>query len=138
MSEVRILVCGDRNWTDSKAIYDTLNMWHLTTGGYLTIIEGAARGADQIAGRWATAKDVPLEEYPADWKNETGILKGAPRSAAGPIRNQQMLDEGKPTRVIAFHDDLSKSKGTADMIRRAKKAGLVVYHFYHELKWEYL
>ena len=35
--------------------------------------------------------------------------------AAGPIRNQQMLDEGKPDVVIAFPG----ASGTADMINRA-------------------
>jgi hypothetical protein len=45
---------------------------------------------------------------------------------AGPIRNQKMLDEGKPDLVMAFHNDLGNSRGTADMIRRAKRAGVRV------------
>jgi len=54
--------------------------------------------------------------FPADWKS---YGKGA-----GPIRNQLMLDEGKPDLVLAFHNDISSSRGTADMIRRAKKHGI--------------
>jgi hypothetical protein len=42
--------------------------------------------------------------------------------AAGPIRNQRMIDEGKPDLVIAFPG----GRGTADMVSRAKKAGIPV------------
>lgn len=38
-----------------------------------------------------------------------------------------MLDEGKPTLVLAFHEHIIMSKGTKDMMRRALKAGLPVY-----------
>ena len=44
--------------------------------------------------------------------------------AAGPIRNQQMLGNENPELLIAFWD--MKSKGTADMIARAEKAGIPV------------
>ena len=56
------------------------------------------------------------EVYVADWK-----IYG---KSAGPRRNQKMLDDGKPTIVIAFHNDIDNSKGTADMIARAKKLGI--------------
>jgi hypothetical protein len=39
-----------------------------------------------------------------------------------PKRNQKMLDDGKPTFVLAFHDDIDESKGTKDMVTRATKA----------------
>ena len=51
--------------------------------------------------------------------------------AAGPIRNQRMLVEGKPDLVIAFHDDLESSRGTKDMIKRSLKAGIRVWHYSH-------
>jgi hypothetical protein len=43
--------------------------------------------------------------------------------AAGPIRNQRMLDEVKPELVVAFPG----GRGTADMVRRAREAGVNVY-----------
>lgn len=46
--------------------------------------------------------------------------------AAGPIRNSQQLKEGKPTCCLAFHKDIEKSVGTADMVRRCEKAGVPV------------
>lgn len=116
--EVRILVCGDRNWNDSAFLRAVLEGSRVSV-----LIHGAARGADTVADDWAEDRDVTTRAFPADW-NQYG-------KAAGPIRNQQMLDEGKPDLVLAFHDDLAASKGTADMVRRAKKAGVPVYVFAH-------
>jgi hypothetical protein len=66
----------------------------------------------------AQACGYPFREFSADWQKFG--------KAAGPIRNQQMLDEGKPDLVIAFHEDLENSKGTQDMINRAKVQGVPV------------
>jgi hypothetical protein len=85
---------------------------------FIAIIEGNARGADTMAGVYATTWGLGLEVYPANWKKYN--------KAAGPIRNQQMLDEGKPDLVLAFHDNIDKSKGTKDMVARAEKAGIEV------------
>ncbi|HEY3843130.1 MAG TPA: hypothetical protein VGL48_07740 [Acidimicrobiales bacterium] len=38
-----------------------------------------------------------------------------------------MLTEGRPTLVVAFHDDLAHGEGTADMVAIAKAAGIPVY-----------
>jgi len=37
-----------------------------------------------------------------------------------------MLTEGRPDMVLAFHDSITSSKGTANMIRIAKLAGVPV------------
>jgi acyl-CoA synthetase (NDP forming) len=55
-----------------------------------------------------------VTSFPANWKKHG--------KSAGPIRNQLMLDVGKPDLVIAFPG----GSGTADMIRRARKAGVPV------------
>ena len=41
---------------------------------------------------------------------------------AGPIRNQRMIDEGRPDLVVAFPG----GTGTADMVERARVAGIRV------------
>jgi hypothetical protein len=64
------------------------------------------RGADTLAGIIAEQIGLQVEVYPADW-NRHG-------QAAGPIRNQQMLDQGRPDIVLAFHANISQSKGTKD------------------------
>lgn len=78
------------------------------------VIEGAARGADQLAHEWAYGSGVPNDRYPADWD--------AFGNFAGPKRNKAMLDEGNPDLVIAFPG----GAGTRNMIRQARKAGVEV------------
>jgi predicted Rossmann-fold nucleotide-binding protein len=82
--------------------------------GISRIVTGGATGADHFAEEWAKLARVSRSVYLADW-NQHG--KGA-----GPIRNQEMLDKGQPTLVIAFPG----GKGTADMIARARAAGIEV------------
>jgi hypothetical protein len=115
---VRVLVCGSRDFDDRE-----LMLWFCGTfrnGDVL--IEGGARGADRLARQAVEALgfDVRIREFPADWERHG--------KAAGPIRNQQMLDEGKPDVVVAFvSKPLVESRGTADMVRRAKSTGYRVY-----------
>jgi hypothetical protein len=139
---VRVLVCGSRNWTDQNMVFAVLDgLYAEATVGYLvtdlggfTLMQGCARGADEIAAWWADNSpmhshnerpdDPPFEhlQFPADW-NRHG-------RAAGLIRNQQMLDEGKPNLVVAFKDDFDwtlRRGGTEDMVRRAKAAGIPTY-----------
>ena len=66
-----------------------------------------------------------VESFPAKWD-----LYGR---AAGPIRNQEMLDVGKPSLVVYFHSDLKDSKGTKDMVERATKSGIEVINGSQEL-----
>ena len=69
---------------------------------------------------WCTyGADSPKGEreeivFPAEW-DKYGV-------SAGPIRNQKMIDEGKPDLVFAFPG----GRGTTDMIRRAAVAGIRV------------
>ncbi len=113
---MRVLVCGDRNWKDEAVIALQLVQ---TQPRPTLIIHGAARGADTMAGEVAGWMGVPVLVFHADWDKHG--------KAAGLICNQQMLDEGKPDLVLAFHNDLDASKGTKDMVRRARKAGIPVF-----------
>lgn len=111
---MRVLCCGDRDWADHEAIRRRLSKLPKST----IIIEGECRGADRICKAIAKSLGFEIDPYPAKWN-----LYGR---SAGPIRNQQMLDEGKPELVIAFHSNLAKSKGTLNMITKARKAGVLV------------
>jgi hypothetical protein len=59
---------------------------------------------------------IPVQPVPADWTTYG--------RAAGPIRNQRMLNEYHPNLVLAFPDP--ESRGTWDMVRRAEKANVEV------------
>ena len=67
-------------------------------------------------------------KYPAPWeeyKRKYPIEKfGMKFKSAGTDRNTQMLVEGKPGLIMAFHSNIAKSKGTKNMIAQAKKAGI--------------
>jgi len=117
---MRVLVCGDRNWTNRASIYRELLELRKKHVGPITVIAGGCRGADTLATSCAWQLNMDVEEYPANW--------GTQGRAAGPIRNQLMLKTGIHL-VLAFHPNLSESKGTKDMVNRAASAGVPVHIF---------
>jgi hypothetical protein len=110
---MRVLVCGSRVFRDEQTMRRVLE--DETRGeARVLLIHGGCRGADALAGKVAQEKGWDVQIYRADWENHG--------HAAGPIRNQKMLEKSKPTLVLAF--PLTDSRGTKDMIRRAEKAGV--------------
>lgn len=115
---LRILVCGSRHWGNYNRIRAVISLLH-NEQGIACVIHGCCpTGADMIADNVAITLGIPTKRYPADWKKHG--------KAAGPLRNQQMLDEGKPDLVLAFTNTPETSRGTKDMTTRAKKANLEV------------
>lgn len=145
---MRVLVCGGRDFADLhsrkrtdpdwdqkekeyKFVHSYLNKFcieyseeYVPNDNWLptdiTVIAGAAKGVDTAAIDFAIVNYCPFKEYPADW-DKYG-------RSAGPIRNKQMLDFGKPDLVIAFPG----GKGTEMMIKLAKDKGVPVI----EVKYE--
>lgn len=112
---MKILACGSRFWTGSRKIYQELSKYPKGT----TLVHGGCRGADQEAENVAYDLEFNVKRYDADW-NKYG-------PAAGPIRNQEMIDkEGPFDLVLVFHEDLEASKGTKDMVGRCMKYGFRV------------
>ena len=110
---MRVLVCGGRNFNDAMYLIKSLDQAHMH-GPITTLIHGCAQGADSLADLWAEKNQVQVERYRADWRKYG--------NGAGPIRNEQMLQQGKPQLVIAF----TGGRGTNDMIRQARAAGVPV------------
>jgi len=108
---MRILVTGDRNWTDGERIKNVLKCFPLNT----VLIHGNARGADKIAAGIAFDLGWEIIAFSAKWEKYG--------KAAGVKRNREMYDTGKPDIVIAFHNDLNNSKGTKNMVKYAGKKG---------------
>jgi len=111
---MRVLFCGDRNWSDIEMIAEEL-IDLLPKDP--TIIVGGAKGADSIAEGVARDLNLKVEVFKADWATYG--------RAAGPIRNKAMLESGID-KVLAFHDNLSMSKGTRNLVSQAKKMGIEV------------
>ena len=107
---MRVLVCGGRAYADRQTLYGALDTLH-SRHKFKIVIAGGARGADSLAEEWARDRNIPSEIYHADWQLGR---------KAGPIRNQRMLDEGRPQLVIAFPG----GRGTEDMTARARAAAI--------------
>lgn len=116
---MRVLICGGRNFSDRDLMSRMLMRFKpdnvATDASEHVFILGGAPGADTLAEEWADVFGIRKRLFPADWQTHG--------KAAGPIRNQRMLDEGRPDLVIAFPGGV----GTHDMVRRARKAGVEVW-----------
>lgn len=117
---MRILVCGSRHFNDGVLMREVLKEHFKGAGD--TLIHGCAKGADRLSEEsiyilFPDLGSIPsIERYPADWDKHG--------KAAGPIRNTQMLKEGRPDLVIAFLGP--NSRGTKNMIEQSTKANIPV------------
>lgn len=108
---MRVVVFGGRDFCNRSLAFRALDRIHAQYG-ITTVIDGEARGADTLAHQWARAKGIDNLRFPANWA-KFGL-------SAGPIRNRQMIEEGKPEMGIAFPG----GKGTANMEKQLKEAGI--------------
>lgn len=113
-----VLVCGSRDFNNIEWLEMTLDK--VCQGfGELRIVHGGCRGADRLASDWAVAHGHECVAYPAQWDQHG--------KAAGPIRNQKMLDEESPTLGLVFlSKPIEQSRGSADMVRRMLKRDIIV------------
>ena len=119
----RALIYGGRDW---RSLYDMtwrLNRLHralkftlVINGGQVSRDRDANElyGADWQAAVWAKTAGLPVLYFYANWQGEG--------KAAGPLRNQRMIDEGRPAVGIEFPG----GRGTRDMRRRLEGSGIPV------------
>lgn len=123
---MKVLVCGSRDWKDSKAIEREFAKLPQGT----TIIHGACpTGAEAIAEKLAMKFGFPIRRYPVDLDAEIEAT-GSPKAAV-PKRNSQMIREehrsGDPVAfALAFTSDISRSRDIKDCVERARRAGIRV------------
>ncbi len=121
--ETRLIVCGGTDFEDHEALKAGLDGL-LSRFERVTLVSGGARGADALAERYAAERGLEIRVFPAEWKR---FGRGA-----GPVRNRAMLAfarEASPA-VAAFWD--GKSRGTANMLSLARKAGVPCHVFPYE------
>lgn len=111
MSTRKILVCGSKHW-DNYAVM-RFRLSNINTR--CTLIHGDAKGADRMAADiWTRIFKAGSIAYPVDWEQF--------KRAAGSLRNTLMLtDNPEIELLIAFHNDLSMSKNTKDIVKKALK-----------------
>lgn len=144
-SELALIVCGARNWTDREFVYAKLDVFHAEHPEF-TLIEGEAAGVDRTAGTWAKrTAGVEHLPMPADWKShEPAYCPGnwcvSTKDyclAAGAARNQAMVDMAlrfDDQFVLAFKDGFDHSGrrgGTEDLVKRARTAGITGLLIHH-------
>lgn len=114
---MRVIVAGTRTITDTAATWDAIRLsgFHPSE-----IVSGGCYGPDLKGESYADAYRIPVKRFLADWRSLG--------RKAGPLRNEAMAAYADA--LVAVWD--GKSRGTADMIRRAKAHGLKVY--VHEVK----
>lgn len=118
---MRILITGSRTWSKFGVIEDAiLGVAAGSSQQYknVTIVHGDAPGADTLADMVARKWGMKIEAHPAEWDRLS--------KAAGPIRNQKMVDLGANI-CLAFPEP--QSRGTRDCMRRASAAGILVMEF---------
>jgi hypothetical protein len=112
-----IVVTGSREWTDEA----TIEAWlRIMPARITTLAHGGAAGADVLAGAiWRDIGRPAVQVFTAAWLTEG--------RAAGHARNERMIRDARPDRVIAFampRQDRGQrsrqiSNGTLDCIERA-------------------
>lgn len=119
---MRVLITGSRRYSDRESVFSILNATRLIAtarGELLTIVHGGCpTGADWFAHEWyCETPNVDEEVWQADWK--------AQGKAAGPLRNQRMVDAGANC-CYAFFAAGEANKGTSDCVKRALEARILV------------
>lgn len=135
----RLIVTGSRDWTDAATVRKALATALIILDGdrrhrQVTLVHGGCnlrraaragnppapvhtppRGADAIADEFWRGLGLPVEVWWADWSTHG--------RAAGPRRNQAMVDAGADM-AVAF--SLDRSPGTEDCIERIQAARIRV------------
>lgn len=109
---LKVMVTGGRNLTDVAWVFATLDYTHGETPITCLISGGCPTGADEFAIQWAKKREVNYRVYPAKWATHG--------KAAGPLRNQEMIDAERPDLTIVY----AGGRGTKDCADRVIAAGL--------------
>lgn len=79
LAKRKLIVCGGRDFDDENFVFEVLDKINPTV-----IVNGGARGADNLSTKWAQSRGKEFREYPAKWSIHGKI--------AGPLRNKEMFN----------------------------------------------
>lgn len=113
-----VIVTGGRDYA-GPGLVEALDRLHAERG-IVELITGDATGADTIAAEWARARGVHFAQHVAHWSRGR---------RAGPIRNAEIVGHAllhaAPDMDVICLAALG-GFGTADCVRRCRKAGIEV------------
>lgn len=122
LPDYRVLITSSRNWAQPGLVRAVLDMLHFTVRGRyrLVVVHGKCRtGGDHHAAMWVAdmkrqGHDVDEDPHPvtpAEWD--------ALGRAAGPRRNQRMVDKGAEAALVFNRNNSQGTSGCRDMAQRA-------------------
>jgi len=109
---MRTIIAGTR---DIISYYQVVTAIRESGFEITEVISGTARGVDSLGERWAREKNIPCQQFPAQW-DKYG-------KSAGYRRNEDMAKVADA--LIAVWD--GQSRGTKHMINIARTRGLQVF-----------
>lgn len=112
---MRVLFSGNRKFDDDRVVIAMLDRLVARAGGppHVTVVHGGSGSLDWMVDVLARHIGMKVEIHRADWQRHG--------RAAGPIRNQEMVDLGADL-LVAY--PLPEGRGTQDCIERGVKAGI--------------
>ncbi len=107
---MRVAVVGSRSFSDYRRLAECMDRLQDVE----LVVSGGARGADQLAEKWAKNRGIKTRIFSPEWEKYG--------KSAGVIRNKDIVNNADM--VVAFWDGVSK--GTAYTIQFAEKKGMNV------------
>jgi len=113
----RFLLFGGRDWHQAKwrPIWDALDALHRKHPTFVLVHGDCPTGVDAIGDAWSQDRRIECHRFPAKWD--------AFGKAAGPMRNQNMLEMTEPAGAVGFPG----GRGSADMRARLDAAGVKIW-----------
>lgn len=113
----RLIICGGRDFADHEVMHTMITEWIVAHGWPTEVVTGGASGADAMGHAWAQENGIKATVFPAEWR--------AYGRRAGPMRNSAMA--AYAAELAGGCLALPGGRGTADMVRQARAAGLTVH-----------
>jgi hypothetical protein len=113
----RIIITGDRNWKCDNLVRMIINDF-ISTRNIIIVHGDCPTGVDRSFKVICTELSIDTEPHPALWSTHG--------KQAGPIRNAEMARLGADY-CIAFHQQISKSKGTKNCVEACLNRDICVY-----------
>lgn len=114
-----VIVAGSRSIKSKDTVFRSIEEFRQDVGEIREVVCGMAEGVDLLGRDWALDNDVSVKDMPV-LKSEAWV--------GGPCqRNQRMADYAQSQMngaLLLVWDGVSS--GSADMLRRARKAGLYI------------
>jgi hypothetical protein len=109
---MRLLSSGYRYFSDYKVVeFEMKRILNSRPEEKHVVIHGNCQGADLTAAKVAEDNGWDCEIFSPEWDKHG--------KAAGPIRNEEMIRDGKPDYAVVFLSP--QSRGTLDMKNRLDK-----------------